>query len=242
MRGWFLGQWPTATLGRSIEILEALLEQLRQLHQFADEHAGAFRSQGLNDLCAVIAQDLPDDYFLLLQEHLARLKFPTGVAMTAELGIGGKSTNYVLRKTGSIKRTWRDFLGLPRPGELTYRLADRDEAGSRALGELKDRGLNLVADALAQSTDHILSFFTLLRWEMGFYVACLNLHDELVSRNLPAALPSPRRPGPRRRAFRRPRRGSARAHGSGSRPAPRRRTRPRRPRSKPVRKPARASP
>jgi len=30
-------------------------------------------------------------------------------------------------------------------------------------------------NALAQSTDHILSFFAILRTELAFYVGCLNL-------------------------------------------------------------------
>jgi hypothetical protein len=35
----------------------------------------------------------------------------------------------------------------------------RDEAGTRTLANLRDRGINLVANALAQSADHIDSFF-----------------------------------------------------------------------------------
>jgi hypothetical protein len=35
---------------------------------------------------------------------------------------------------------------------------ERDEAGAQALGELKDRGINQAANALAQSTDHVVSF------------------------------------------------------------------------------------
>ena len=63
----------------------------------------------------------------------------------------------------------------PRPPAYTFHLAPRDEAGAKALGELRDQGLNLVANALAQSNDHILSFFAMLRTELAFYVGCLNL-------------------------------------------------------------------
>ena len=48
--------------------------------------------------------------------------------------------------------------------------------GSKALSELKDRGINLVANALAQSADHIDSFFKMLRIELAFYIGCLNLY------------------------------------------------------------------
>ena len=48
-----------------------------------------------------------------------------------------------------------------------------------------------MATALAQSTDHILSFFTMLRVELGFYVACLNLRDQLVRKGEPLCFPEP---------------------------------------------------
>jgi hypothetical protein len=41
---------------------------------------------------------------------------------------------------------------------------------ARALSELKDRGIHLVANAMAQSADHVLSFFEMLRTELAFYM------------------------------------------------------------------------
>ena len=43
------------------------------------------------------------------------------------------------------------------------------------------KGINKAANALAQSTDHVLSFFTMLRAELGFYVGCLNLTSSCAS-------------------------------------------------------------
>jgi hypothetical protein len=53
------------------------------------------------------------------------------------------------------------------------------------LAEPRGMGINLAASALAQSTDHILSFFGMLRAELGFYVSCLNLHEHLIERGEP---------------------------------------------------------
>jgi hypothetical protein len=50
------------------------------------------------------------------------------------------------------------FLVANRSG-LSFQIADRDENGFRALSGLRSRGINLVANAAAQSADHILSFF-----------------------------------------------------------------------------------
>jgi len=59
----------------------------------------------------------------------------------------------------------------------------------QTLNELRGRGINLVANALAQSTDHILGFFDMLRAELGFYVGCLNLHEQLAERASRLAFP-----------------------------------------------------
>ena len=78
-----------------------------------------------------------------------------------------------------------------KPPSFTYTLSERDESGARALSELRDRGLNASANALAQATDHILSFFSALRSELAFYVGCLNLHETLSGYGAPSCFPLP---------------------------------------------------
>jgi DNA mismatch repair ATPase MutS len=56
---------------------------------------------------------------------------------------------------------------------------------------MKNQGVNLVANALAQSADHIESFFKMLQIELAFYVGCLNLADELAQMAAPYAFPVP---------------------------------------------------
>jgi DNA mismatch repair ATPase MutS len=73
----------------------------------------------------------------------------------------------------------------------TYHLHPRDEAGARALSELRDQGVNLVANALAQSMDHISSFFLMLRTELAFYVGCLNLWEHMLKLGAPVCFPHP---------------------------------------------------
>ena len=69
------------------------------------------------------------------------------------------------------------------------------------MSELKDRGINLVANALAQSTDHILSFFTMLRTELAFYIGGLNVHSQLAQGEQPMAFPLPLAADERRHSF-----------------------------------------
>lgn len=192
VRSWYVGREPTWVLSHAVDRLEVLVQPLKDLRQFGDEHQGVFQSAGMRDLVGTIRDNLTDEYFAAFQDHLARLRFPTGVVVTAGLGYAAKTSDVVLRKPADIRLTWRDWLGLPRNGEFTYRLAERDEAGSRAMSELRDRGLNRVADAAARSADHIISFYGALRWEVAFYLGCLALHDSLSARGMPTCLPDPR--------------------------------------------------
>jgi hypothetical protein len=78
-----------------------------------------------------------------------------------------------------------------RAPSYSFSVADRDLNGMTSLSELRGKGINLAASALAQSTDHILSFFNMLRAELGFYVACLNLYEQLVEKAEPTCFPVP---------------------------------------------------
>ena len=62
---------------------------------------------------------------------------------------------------------------------------------------MSDRGIDQVADAVARSTDHIVSFFMMLRAELAFYVGCLNLDEQLRARGAKLSLPTPRAPDER---------------------------------------------
>ena len=58
-----------------------------------------------------------------------------------------------------------------------------------------------MANALAQSADHILSFFVQLRVELAFYLAALNLHDRAREIGLPITFPAVHAPAEHRRSF-----------------------------------------
>jgi DNA mismatch repair ATPase MutS len=197
----FFMKHPASVLHRSVEVLQMFVTMLKQLKHLADEHADRFVSEGFTALFAMLKKELDDDYFARVQQHLRALQFRDGVLLSAALGQGNKGTNYVLRKASDNTQSWRQRIFGPKPPVYTFHLHPRDESGARALAEFKDRGLNLVANALAQSTDHILSFFTMLRTELAFYVGCLNLHGQLVHKGEPVCFPLPVAASERRHAF-----------------------------------------
>jgi DNA mismatch repair ATPase MutS len=197
----FWSRYTAGILHRAVEVLEMFVGMLKRLRSIADRHADQFESAGFSRLFAMLRVELSDEYFATIEEHLRRLKFRAGVLISAELGKGNKGKNYVLRKPHEDKRSWITRLLAKKPPSYMYQLAPRDEAGAQALAALNNRGVNLVANALAQSTDHILSFFQMLRTEVAFYIGCLNLHARLRQMGEPACLPVPAREGERELSF-----------------------------------------
>jgi DNA mismatch repair ATPase MutS len=200
--GYWFSKYPSAILSRSIEVLQMFVGMLKKLSSIADEHADEFESEGFARFFGMLKKELGEDYFASIQDHLTELKFREGVLISAQLGKGNKGTNYMLRKSQDKKQTWIERIFAKKPPVYTFNLHPRDENGFRALSELRDRGINLVANALAQSTDHILSFFTMLRTELAFYVGCLNLHEQLARMGEPMSFPVPVAPPERRHSLR----------------------------------------
>jgi DNA mismatch repair ATPase MutS len=195
-------KYPASILRRSIEVLQMFVEMLKKLRNIADENADKFESEGFAAFFAMLKKELGDEYFARVQSHLRELKFSDGVLISAELGNGNEGSHYILRKSQDKKQGWMERLFTRKPPVYAFYIAPRDDNGFRALSELNDRGINLVANALAQSADHILSFFTLLRTELAFYVGCLNLHGQLAQMMEPVCFPVPASPGERRCSFR----------------------------------------
>jgi hypothetical protein len=196
--GWVSDKYPEGTLHRSVEVLQIFVGLLKRLRHTVDEHGAKFRSEGLKRLFDMLAMELDDEYLRIVEDNLELLAFRDGTLISAELGKGNKGVNYILRKPHGTAQSWvervqswLEQLIYRDSSAYTYEIHDRDEAGFTALSDLRSQGISHVAMALAQSTGHILSFFRMLRLELGFYVGCLNLRDQLVRTREPLCLPHP---------------------------------------------------
>jgi MutS domain V len=181
---------PHSILSGAVTQLEALTVRLRELRRVADDQAGKFRSEGLTTLLRTLQRELDDDYFQTLDHHLKQLRFPGGEVLSAQLGRDNSGINFVLRSGGS-RRGWRERVGIAPRSSYSFTIPPQDHGGAQTLSEITGRGINEVANAAAQSADHVTSYFTMLRAELGFYVSCLNLHDQLLARGQPVTFPDP---------------------------------------------------
>ena len=190
---WGIGsRYPEAILHRSVEVMQLFVTALKLLRRVADSHASDFRSDGFTRLFTMISKELGDDYFAAVEAHLKRLKFSGGVLVSAGLGPGNAGAGYVLRTPRATRRGLGDLIGVGNRSAYTLTVSDRDEAGARALSELSGQGINHVANAMAQSAEHILGFFRVLRTELAFYIGALNARERLAAKGEPTCFPEPR--------------------------------------------------
>lgn len=183
------GTSPDMILYRSRNVLERQFDVLERVRRLADEHAGTFRSEGFTRFFAMVQSELDDDYLGVVGRHLRELRFARGVLESAELGRGNIGQGYVVRTPR--ERSWTQRLTPGgRPPSYSFMLPARDEAGFRTLEEIRGQGLNHVADAVAQSADHVKSFFAMLRLELAFYLGCVNLRAQLDERGEPTCFPT----------------------------------------------------
>jgi len=187
VRGWWISNEPSSVLGRSVALMRALLGPLRDLRSWADGH-GTLPSAGMRDLVAEVTANLTEEWFREVEAHLRRLSNPD-VVLTLRLGPTGTGSGHVLASMEPARRSW---LGRSRPDESTILVPESDTAASQALTELRERGLRLVANALAQSAEQVLAFFGQLRREAAFLLGCATLEQRLRDLGLAVSFPEAR--------------------------------------------------
>ena len=101
------------------------VEKLKVLKESADQHAGQFTSEGFITFFAMLDQELSDEYFASIEDHLKTLK-RDGVLISAELGKGNKGTNYALCPPHNEPQNWIQQIFTEQPPTYTFRINDRE--------------------------------------------------------------------------------------------------------------------
>jgi MutS domain V len=187
----------SSMVGSAVRTLQNSLGILRRLRTACSANASSFASPGFQQFFTTVERNLDDAYLDAAATDLNNLTFRKGVLLSAQVGDGGKGVGTMLRKPRPGDLSWLQAVLTPSIPSYTLQLHPRDDAGAQAFGELKNRGLGLISDALYQSAEHVLEFFKALRAELAFYIGCLNLRDRLSrigeSISFPEATEDPRR-------------------------------------------------
>jgi hypothetical protein len=185
-------QTPDSRLRYAIRILEVLIPRLRRLRTIADAEHSRFTAPGWRRLFEMIRAELDDDYLRAADDHLATLRFRSGLLLSASVDPGLKGARFRVHQVSQPRGGWRHALRQlwQKPGSMTIVIPPKDHRVYEALTELRHRGVNEVANVVAQSADHILNFFADLRRETAFYLGCCHLHDRLGDAGLPVCVPT----------------------------------------------------
>jgi len=146
--------------------------------------------------------ELNDEYLATIESHLMEVKFRRGILLRAELDDHNEGTNYTLRRSTKEEPGWLKRIFGKGPRAFTFYIADGDQAGAEFLRDVRRRGISRTSMTIAQAGEHVLSFFRMLRTELGFYQCCLNLHDCLVVKGAKVCVPEPMTAGKRKHQFR----------------------------------------
>ena len=186
------GRTADSALARAVHGLAELLPLLSELAGLAAAQLGVVRSPGLRQLYQRLVDDLDADYLHRVRTLLGQLRLPSGVTARAHIAADGMLGGFEVLAPPEGRRSWWAVLGFAPPGRLHFTLADRDESGARALGELRNDALHEVAAIAARANGHVMGFFQQLQWEAGFYVGCRQLYDRLRTAEVTVCWPDPR--------------------------------------------------
>jgi hypothetical protein len=172
------------------ELLRMLIDALGLLAGIVRWASRRFESEGFRVLFEQLDRELTDEYLSRVRGILQDLTSDSGTLISAGLGDTNEGIGYAMRKTARDPRSWLKRLIAKGPPSFTYRIPDRDESGHRALSDLRDRAVAPVTQTVAAAVEHLLHFFEMLRNELAFYVACLNLHERLREIEAPESFPT----------------------------------------------------
>jgi DNA mismatch repair ATPase MutS len=177
-------------LSRAVEALKVFLSTMKTLRTIADEDADKFSSEAFIEFFSRIKQELTSEYLAEIEEHLSELSLRDEILIGARLGKSNRGSNYILCQPKSPKK-WFERVFKRGAESYTFRIDNQDENALRRMGELKNRGLDSVANVTAQSVDHVLNFLIMLRTELAFYLGCINLQNRLTEIEEATCFPVP---------------------------------------------------
>lgn len=166
-----------------MELLELLVEALRTLRGVAERERNEVRSKALVALFDLSLAELDDEYLARVDDHLERLRFKRGLQFSAQLGGDLRHAEHTVLRPSRRGSRWTALLRRHDRDGYSFTIPDRDEAGWQALAELRNQALSSMAQVVAEATDHLLAFFTMLR-----------SGDRVLCRLCATCPPDPRRP------------------------------------------------
>ncbi len=186
---------PESVLSGAIEALAISLPVLRWLRDVAARSRDRFSSEGFGSFFDDIEESLDDAFFRAAEGHVRELRHRRVASLTARVGPEARGTDYVPLAKGAREDPGpRGAFGGRRRAQ-TYRIPETDEQSRRALAELRVHGLTPIVEAATSASNQVARYLDALARELAFYVASINLAEDLEAGGHPFCVPDvPARP------------------------------------------------
>jgi len=183
----------TVKVMNSVGLLEILVAKLEELCSLTRQAEKKFQSKGMDIFSNQQATYLTDEFFVRVKQRIEELKSISeggNIVIGSGIGNGMKGTGHILRRiTGNSQRAnsgrklWRNSVNNVIP-------LDNISVANSAR-EIEDAGLIHILRLINYFNNGIISFFEALRYEIGFYVGCMNLYSVLSEISTDVSFPVP---------------------------------------------------
>lgn len=186
----------SSILSSSATLISRLLVVMERMRD-AVESTTSVESEGLLDLVSTLEERFHGARIQEMQELVDRLARQSGALISVDLGLGSRESEYVLRERkwrrrgafeSLFRRIRRRFFGR-RNSAYRFRVDARDQGSNEALVHFQRRAMSPVANTLARTSEHLLTFLDTLRVQLAFYVGCINLAESLEGAGYRVAFP-----------------------------------------------------
>lgn len=180
-------------LFNSVGLLDLLVKKLENLKSSVRVAEKTFQSKGLTTFCSRFEILMTEVFFTKVKEYIGDLKSLTedgNMVIGSCIGNGLKGANHVLRKISRDvnKNNAKKILHKNLPCSI---IPLNNSSIVNSAKEIEDAALVHILRAINQFTSSIIHFFEALRFETGFYVGCMNLHDTLLKIGVVTSFPIP---------------------------------------------------
>ena len=174
----------SSVFSSSINMLQIFADRLKKLRIQAENAEGKFKSPGFCHLFKLLREEFSDTYLGEVKKILKDLKDQDSFLISARLGERNQAVDFVLRRNKPGRKNWLKWKLAP-----SFTLMPRDDNGMKDLSNRRNKAIDKMTRTLRESTEHILKFFEQLRFELAFYVGCLNLHNQLITQGYSICFP-----------------------------------------------------
>lgn len=182
----------TAVVKDNVVLLRILINYIQKIKDVIDKNKQSFVSSGAGAYFDAFNDFFSKDFLIGASEYLNEIETACDESctrLTASLGGGLKGKNYVLRSIQEQDSNKHHlFISATKNNEIFL-----SSIGIQAqAGSLRDAGLSQISRILRQVNEKTLAYLKSFRYDIGFYVGCINLYLKLHEYNVPISFPKPK--------------------------------------------------